>query len=81
MRCATSRSLRLAVTALNFGGDRLREAIDLMPIEKDCGSPLSGRALIEAISGATEGRIGENGRFEVELEALSGKVLILQPQG
>ncbi len=70
-----------AVTALNFGRDRVRESVDLSPIEKHRGSPLSGKELIEAIGGASEGRIGEDGRFDVELEALSGKTLILRLEG
>ena len=70
-----------AVTALNFGRDPVRESIDLSPIEKQCASSLSGREVIEATSGRTEGRIGEDGRFPVELEPLSGKTLILRLEG
>src|SRR5262249_20923835 len=74
-----------AVTALNFGRGGVREAVDISAIEKDCRSSLSGPEVMDVVGGAAvggtaEGRVGEGGRLEVELEALSGKLLLLGPR-
>jgi trehalose synthase len=65
-----------AVTALNFGRNPIREEIDLSAIEKAEGCSISDWESIDAITEKPEGAIGEDDRYELSLDPLTGKTLI-----
>lgn len=66
-----------AVTALNFGRQAVRESIDLKALVTCDGPPLTGRKLLDAISGEVAGTVCEDNRVEIHLEQLAAKTLIL----
>ncbi len=67
-----------AVTALNFARNPVRERIDLSAIKNTAGNMRLGAGFIDAITEKPEGTIGEDGYYDLSLDALAGKTLILK---
>ena len=68
-----------AITALNFGRNAVEETVDLAPLVACASRPVSGRKLVDALSGSVEGAIDTKQRIEFKLAPLAGKTLILAP--
>lgn len=67
----------LAITALNFSQDPVRERIDLRRVEELKVSASAGQAVLDGVSGEIEGNVDSRGTFDIELEGWSGKMLII----
>lgn len=69
---------RVAITALNFGRRGIEEEVDLheaagIPLEK-----LRGRMLRDVVAGSDAGKVPDTGRLRIQLDALTGKTLVIQ---
>ncbi len=67
----------LAVSALNFGQQPIRERVDLARIEALRGLALAGRPVLDSVSGEAAGEVDAQGGLSIELDGWSGKMLII----
>jgi len=67
----------LAITALNFSQEPVRERIDLRGVEGVNASALAGQPVLDSVSGKAEGQVDPRGALLIELEGWSGKTLII----
>jgi trehalose synthase len=67
----------LAITVLNYGQEPVQEQIDLGKVKKLQAPALAAQAVINSVSGETEGTVNSDGGLNVELQGWSGKTLII----
>jgi trehalose synthase len=70
----------LAVSALNFGQEPIRERIDLAGVEALGGLALAGRPVLDSVSGEAAGEVDAGGGLPIALEGWSGKTYIIEPR-
>jgi maltose alpha-D-glucosyltransferase/alpha-amylase len=65
----------LAVSALNFGQEPIRERIDLGKVG---ALALAGRPVLDSVSGEAAGAVDAQGGLSIELEGWSGRMLVVE---
>jgi trehalose synthase len=68
----------LAVTALNFGQEPIRERVDLDEVEALRGLALAGRPVLDSVSGEAAGEVEAQGGLSIELQGWSAKTFIIE---
>jgi trehalose synthase len=68
----------LAVTALNFGQEPIRERVDLDKVEALRGLALAGRPVLDGVSGEAAGEVEAQGGLSIELQGWSAKTFIIE---
>jgi maltose alpha-D-glucosyltransferase/alpha-amylase len=72
---------RLAVTALNYGRGSTAVQVDLTQVPPGIpSSSLAGQTATDVIAGQSSGTVSGNGQLTVNLDALSGKTVVVQPK-
>jgi hypothetical protein len=70
----------LAITALNYSQQPVRERLDLRKVEGLREFAFAGQPVINSVSGETEGKVTSQGALSIELEGWSGKTLIIEQE-
>ena len=72
---------KLAVTALNYGRGSTAVQVDLTQVPPGIpSSSLAGQTATDVIAGQSSGTLSGNGQLTVNLDALSGKTVVVQPR-
>jgi maltose alpha-D-glucosyltransferase/alpha-amylase len=72
---------KLAVTALNYGRGSTAVQVDLTQVPPGIpSSSLAGLTATDVIAGQSSGTVSGNGQLTVNLDALSGKTIVVQPK-
>jgi maltose alpha-D-glucosyltransferase/alpha-amylase len=72
---------KLAVTALNYGRGSTAVQVDLTQVPPGIpSSSLAGQTATDVIAGQSSGTVSGNGQLTVNLDALSGKTVVVQPK-
>lgn len=69
---------QLAVTALNFGREPLREALDLSQVPGVLATELAGRPAIDVLTEKATGQIDPAGKLQIEPDGWVGKTVLLE---
>jgi maltose alpha-D-glucosyltransferase/alpha-amylase len=72
----------LAITALNYGRSAASAQVDLTQIPPGIpASQVAGQAVQDIVANQTAGTVGSDGKFSINLDALSAKTIVVKRQG